>query len=51
MTGALRTAIYRDLLLAMRRPADVYTAVIFFVITVTLFPLGIGPEQIGRAHV
>jgi heme exporter protein B len=44
MIGALRIAIYRDLLLAMRRPADVYTAVVFFIITVSLFPLGVGPE-------
>ena len=44
MIGALRIAIYRDLLLAMRRPADVYTAVAFFIITVSLFPLGMNPE-------
>jgi heme exporter protein B len=44
MTGALRVAIYRDLLLAVRRPADVYTAVAFFIITVSLFPLGMSPE-------
>jgi heme exporter protein B len=42
--GALRVAIYRDLLLAWRRPADVYTAVAFFIITVSLFPLSMGPE-------
>jgi heme exporter protein B len=44
MIKALRVSIYRDLLLAMRRPSDVLTAVAFFVIVVTLFPLGIGPE-------
>ena len=44
MLKTLRIAIHRDLLLAMRRPADVLTAVAFFVIVVTLFPLGVGPE-------
>ena len=44
MIAALRVAIYRDLLLAVRRPADVYTAVAFFVITVSLFPLSMSPE-------
>lgn len=37
--------IKRDLLLAMRRRADVLTTLIFFVMVVSLFPLGIGPEQ------
>ena len=44
MLKTLRVAIHRDLLLAMRRPADVLTALAFFIIVVTLFPLGIGPE-------
>jgi heme exporter protein B len=39
-TGILR----RDLLLAMRRKAEVLTALFFFVIVSSLFPLGIGPE-------
>ncbi len=34
----------RDLLLAMRRRADVLTTLFFFVIVVSLFPLGVGPE-------
>jgi len=34
----------RDLLIAMRRRADVLTTLIFFVIVASLFPLGIGPE-------
>jgi heme exporter protein B len=34
----------RDLLLAMRRKAEVLTALFFFVIVSSLFPLGIGPE-------
>jgi len=44
MFTVLRCVIYRDLLLATRRWADVLTAVIFFVIVVSLFPLGVGPE-------
>lgn len=34
----------RDLLIALRRRADVLTTFFFFVIVVSLFPLGIGPE-------
>jgi heme exporter protein B len=41
---ALRYVIQRDLLLAMRRKADVLTTLFFFIIAVSLFPLGIGPE-------
>ena len=36
--------IRRDLTIAMRRRADVFTTLIFFAIVVSLFPLGIGPE-------
>ena len=39
-----RCILFRDLLLAMRRRADVFTALLFFVIVVSLFPLGLGPE-------
>lgn len=34
----------RELLLALRRPGDVATALLFFVIVASLFPLGIGTE-------
>jgi heme exporter protein B len=44
MTDTLRAVVRRDLLLAWRRRADVATAVLFFVIVTSLFPLGIGPE-------
>jgi len=44
MIAALRSVIVRDLLLAARRSSDVLTVVLFFVIVVSLFPLGIGPE-------
>lgn len=40
----LRGLIARDLLLAMRRRAEVLTTLIFFVIVVSLFPLGVGPD-------
>ena len=35
----------RDLILAMRRKADVLTTLFFFLIVVSLFPLGVGPEM------
>jgi heme exporter protein B len=41
----VRCMIARDLLLAMRRKADVLTTLFFFVIVVSLFPLGVGPEM------
>jgi heme exporter protein B len=44
MTAILRSVIRRDLLLAWRRRSDIATAVLFFVIVTSLFPLGIGPE-------
>jgi len=37
--------IRRDLLLAMRRRADVMTILVFFILVVSLFPLGVGPEM------
>lgn len=36
--------VKRDLMLAMRHRADLFTALFFFIIVVSLFPLGIGPE-------
>jgi heme exporter protein B len=42
--AAARCVVYRDLLLAVRRPGDVATALLFFVIVASLFPLGIGAE-------
>ncbi|MBW8370411.1 MAG: heme exporter protein CcmB [Thiobacillus sp.] len=40
----LRYVVFRDVLLAMRRRADVATTLFFFVIVASLFPLGVGPE-------
>jgi heme exporter protein B len=42
--NAVMAIIRRDLLLAMRRKSEVLTALFFFIIVVSLFPLGIGPE-------
>ncbi len=44
MLEAILCIIRRDLLLAMRRRSDVLTVLLFFVIVVSLFPLGVGPE-------
>jgi heme exporter protein B len=43
MNGML-AIIRRDLLVAMRSKSEVLTALFFFVIVTSLFPLGIGPE-------
>jgi heme exporter protein B len=43
--GLFGLVVRRDLLLAMRRRADVLTTLIFFVMVVSLFPLGVGPEM------
>lgn len=39
-----RWVVWRDLLLAWRRRTDVLATLFFFIIVVSLFPLGIGPE-------
>jgi heme exporter protein B len=44
MLATLRLVIYRDLLLALRRRADIANSLLFFVIVVSLFPFGVGPE-------
>lgn len=40
----MRCIFVRDLRLALRRRSDTFAALFFFVIVVSLFPLGIGPE-------
>ncbi len=42
--GVMRALLQRDLRLALRRKADTLGAAFFFVIVVSLFPLGVGPE-------
>ncbi len=44
--SAFLAIVRRDLLLAMRRKSEVFTALFFFIIVISLFPLGIGPEPI-----
>ena len=44
LLGILLLAVRRDLVLGMRRRADVLTTLVFFVMVVSLFPLGVGPE-------
>jgi heme exporter protein B len=44
MGNALRAVFLRDVLQAWRRRADWLTTFFFFVIVVSLFPLGVGPE-------
>lgn len=45
MLSIFRCVLHRDLVLAYRRRADVLTSLFFFVIVVSLFPLGVGPES------
>ena len=42
--NAIAAVLQRDLRLAMRRKSEVLTAVFFFVVVASLFPLAIGPE-------
>jgi heme exporter protein B len=44
MLTIVTAVIGRDLKLAMRRQADIVSALFFFIIVVSLFPLGVGPE-------
>jgi heme exporter protein B len=41
---AVGCLLHRDLTVALRRSTDILTPLIFFVIVVSLFPLGLGPE-------
>ena len=43
--GVFSAVVRRDLLVALRRKSEVLTSLFFFVIVVSLFPLGIGPEM------
>ena len=45
LLAAVRCIFVRDLRLALRRQADTLAAMVFFVMVVSLFPLGIGPES------
>ncbi len=44
--NALLAIVRRDLLLVMRRKSEVLTALFFFVVVTSLFPLGIGADAV-----
>lgn len=44
MMGFMLTIIRRDLLLIARQPAELINPLVFFVLVVALFPLGVSPE-------
>jgi heme exporter protein B len=48
---ALLAILRRDLRLAMRHGADTLVVVLFFVLTVSLFPFGVGPEPALLARI
>ncbi|ASJ95265.1 MULTISPECIES: heme exporter protein CcmB [Shewanella] len=43
-TQAFFTLLKRDLQIAVRHKGDIFNPLLFFILVVTLFPLGIGPE-------
>ncbi len=45
MFQTFKTVLARDILLATRRRTDVLTALFFFLIVISLFPLGVGIES------
>ena len=49
--NAFRWIVRRDLRLALRRGSDSANVVVFFVLTIILFPLGIGPEPTVLARI
>lgn len=50
-TQAFVTLLQRDLKIAIRHRGDIFNPLLFFVMVVTLFPLGIGPEPQMLARV
>ena len=45
MFSAFWIILKRDLLLAVRRRSEIFTVLFFFVVVISLFPLGVGTEQ------
>jgi heme exporter protein B len=45
MLDALKIIVLRDLMLALRRKTEVLTTLFFFIIVISLFPLGIGSDK------
>ncbi len=51
MFKIFRCIVMRDLTLAMRRKTDVLTTMFFFIIVISLFPLGVGTEKETLQHI
>ena len=51
MLSVFAAVLRRDLLLAWRRRSDVLTALGFFLLVTSLFPLGVGPEPDQLAQI
>jgi heme exporter protein B len=51
MFKTFRCIVMRDLTLAMRSRTDVLTTLFFFIIVVSLFPLGVGTEKETLRHI
>ncbi|HEC17520.1 MAG TPA: heme exporter protein CcmB [Sedimenticola sp.] len=51
MFRTFRCIVMRDLTLAMRRRTDVLTTLFFFIIVVSLFPLGVGTDKETLRHI
>ncbi len=45
MLNVFRTILVRDLMLAMRRKTDILSTLFFFIIVISLFPLGVGVDK------
>ncbi len=44
MIKFMLTIIHRDLLLLVRQPSEILNPLVFFLLVIALFPLGISPE-------
>lgn len=51
MWFVFRTVLLRDLLLAFRRRTEVLTTLFFFIIVISLFPLGVGTDKQLLQHI
>jgi heme exporter protein B len=45
ISHAIMAAIRRDLLAALRKPGQIFNPLLFYILAVSLFPLGVGPER------
>lgn len=46
MLSSFWVILKRDLLLALRRRSEIFTVLFFFVVVISLFPLGVGTEEV-----